>query len=367
MPLACTGFHHLPSARRSILHAILFGQEVDLYEGIDRILQHLSNIAECDDPSTHGYYCAPQGHVTARSTVKLRDLDQLHDPDYHPSPPQSSTDQGGEEAEEGLEDEVAVDLDEDEQEQVEESLAGNRLGVRGLVEAASQDDNDASSELTSALDRSFATSSSTEIPYKLFRLPDFRLSHAWLRSDDGEERIRYNTALVEVKLCTKQTVLESNNRDMSYMKLLNRAINDMAPQVIEAVQVAFAEKPDQQEIVAIPTVNAFCCFVYFARRTVPPLDPAMANQGKGFQDPRGLTGRKLYETYGKRVTNTVQIISGGGDFFDTTNVAQAGNNRQARGTRKKKVALGKTFVSHWNAFVEWTRNKNLFRHPDEED
>ena len=48
------------------------------------------------------------------------------------------------------------------------------------------DHDDAESE-TSAFERSFATVSSTEIPYKLSRLPDFRLSHAWLNPDNGEE------------------------------------------------------------------------------------------------------------------------------------------------------------------------------------
>ena len=83
-----------------------------------------------------------------------------------------------------------------------------------------------------------------EVAFKLSRLPDFRLSHAWLRSDDGEERIRYNTAVIEVKLRTKDTVMSSTK--ISYRMQINRAINDMAPQVIEAVQVAFAERPDQQ-------------------------------------------------------------------------------------------------------------------------
>ena len=191
------------------------------------------------------------------------------------------------------------------------------------------------------------------------RLPDFRLSHAWLRSDDGEERIRYNTAVIEVKLRTKDTVMSSTK--ISYRMQINRAINDMAPQVIEAVQVAFAERPDQQEIVAIPTVNAFCCFVYFARDTVPPLDPAMANQGKGFQGPPGMTGWKLYSTYGRRYTNAVQIMSQGGDFLDSTDVTQ--KNRKAKGVGKGGVIFGEAFVSHWNDFVKWTRNKDLFPDP----
>ena len=108
-----------------------------MYEGLDRILQHLSNIAESDDPETHGYYCAPQGHVTARSMVKLRDLDQLHDPDYCPSPPPSGADQQEEAAaDEDLEGGVVVDYGDEqfEEEQADEERVGILLGDIGFVE-----------------------------------------------------------------------------------------------------------------------------------------------------------------------------------------------------------------------------------------
>ena len=226
--------------------------------------------------------------------------------------------------------------------------------------AARQYADDTESE-TSAFERSFATASSTEIPYKLSRLPDFRLSHAWLNPDNGEELVRYNAAVVEVKLCTEEVI---RNGDISHHRLINRVIYGMAPQVIEAVQVAFAERPDQQEIVAIPTVNSFCCFVYFERGTVPPLDPAIANQGKGFQDPRGLTGWKLYKNYGKRLTDPLQIISGGGDFFDKKNVKASG---ELSGMGGKSLIFGKAFVSHWNHFVKWTRSRDRFPHPEDEE
>ncbi|KAI1787510.1 hypothetical protein LXA43DRAFT_1028996 [Ganoderma leucocontextum] len=366
MPLTRNNFAHLPSARRSILYAIRFGQELDLYEGLDRILQHISNVAERDDPETHAYYCAPQGHVTARGTVKLRDLDRLYDPDYRPSPQPSGTGEPREEvADEELETGVVADDDEDEQEERadEDRLAGGRLNNADYMEAPSQRIDHASSESTSAFERSFATCSSTEVPYKLSRLPDFRLSHAWLR-DDGEELVRYINALVEVKLRTENTITSS---DMSHKRLINLAIGDMAPQVIEAVQVAFAQRPDQKEIVAIPTVNSFCCFVYFARSTVPVLDPAMANQGEGFQDPAGVTGRKLYDKYGRYVTNSVQIISGGGDFFDTVVDVDKRNSGQVKGTGKGGVIFGDAFVTHWNEYIEWTRGNDIFPQPDEED
>ncbi len=193
------------------------------------------------------------------------------------------------------------------------------------------------------------------------RLPDFRLSHAWLRLDDGEELVRYNTAIVEVKLCTEKTVMKSK---LSYKQLINKAINNMAPQVIEAVQVAFAERPDQEEIVAIPTVNSFCRFVYFTRSTLLPLNLAMANQGRGFQDRDGTVGRKLYDTYGRRATQTVQMMSGGGVFFDAKKVRKYAG--KAKGIGKRKVVFGDAFVSHWNDFVKWTRRKDLFPHPDEQ-
>ncbi|KAI1787512.1 hypothetical protein LXA43DRAFT_1098233 [Ganoderma leucocontextum] len=283
MPLTPNNFDHLPSARRSILHAIRSGREVDLYEGLDRILQHLSNIAERDDPETRAYYCAPQGHVTARGTVKLRELDRLYDPDYHPSPPPSlavgTVEEREEATEEDLENGAVVDDDEDEEEEEVDEL-----------------DSAMNARLKNAdfLD---------EVDYKLSRLPDFRLSQAWLR-DDGEEAVRYNSAVVEVKLCFEELAMKSK---LSYRELVERAIDDMAPQVIEAVQVAFAEKPDQKEFVAIPTVNAFCRFVYFVRSTVPVLDPAMANQGKGFLDPLGVEGSKLYAK--KRISNRVKSTS----------------------------------------------------------
>ncbi len=70
------------------------------------------------------------------------------------------------------------------------------------------------------------------------RLPDFRLSHAWLRSDDGEELVRYNTAVIEVKLCTEKIIAKSH---FSYKRLITCVFDDMAPHVIEAGQVAFAE------------------------------------------------------------------------------------------------------------------------------
>ncbi|PIL34274.1 hypothetical protein GSI_03049 [Ganoderma sinense ZZ0214-1] len=152
---------------------------------------------------------------------------------------------------------------------------------------------------------------------------------------------------------------------ISHQRVINRVMNDMAPQVIEAVQVAFAERPDQKEIVAIPTVNSFCCFVYFSRGMVPPLDPAMANQGKGFQDPTGRTGRRLYDKYGKRYTQTIQIMYGGGDFFDKTDVK---TNRQASGAGERKILkFGDAFVVHWNNFIRWTRGRDLFPDPEDDE
>ena len=175
------------------------------------------------------------------------------------------------------------------------------------------------------------------------------------------ELVCYNAAVVEVKLCIKEVI---RNGDISHHRLINHVIYGMAPQVIEAVQVAFAERPDQQEIVAIPTVNSFCCLAYFERGTVPPLDPAIANQGKGFQDPRGLTGWKLCKNYGKRLTDPLQIISGGGDFFDKKNVKASGELSRMGG---KSLIFGKAFVSHWNHFVKWTRSRDRFPHPEDEE
>ncbi|TFY51771.1 hypothetical protein EVG20_g10845 [Dentipellis fragilis] len=362
MPLTRDAFAHLPSACRSILHAIRSGGEVDLYEGLDRILQHISNVAEDDDPEAHAYYCAPQGRVTATGTIKLRDKEQLHDADYRPSPlPEAG---------------VAVDNDEDEDEQEDVMAPGGGLNIAELAEGefpTNHELNDTLSDSPSALDTSMlsaSTSSSVEVEYKLFRLPDFRLSHAWLR-DDGEESRRYNSAVVEVKFCAETTIKSSH---ISYRQLINHAINKMAPQVIEAVQVAFAERSDQKEIVAIPMVNSFCCFVYFERTSVPALDPAVANQGKGFQCPFGLEGRGLYQKYARHKTELVQIISGGGFYFSgmddkkgtRKDKAKAKANAEVKGKGKRwTVQLGKSFVTHWNNYLEWTLKKELFPNPSE--
>ncbi|KAI0794556.1 hypothetical protein C8Q74DRAFT_1249439 [Fomes fomentarius] len=114
----------------------------------------------------------------------------------------------------------------------------------------------------------------------------------------------------------------------------------MLPQVIQAVQVVFANNLKMDEVVALLIVDEFCRFMYFRREHVVELDPI--SDGRVFKDPDNPqgTGNKFWQKLKKtsyRYTDMLQMVHG-----VRADVA---------------VRFGGTFVKEFTNLVNWAQGK----------
>lgn len=181
--------------------------------------------------------------------------------------------------------------------------------------------------------------SSAIINVKRKRVPDFRIAMSHLA--DGRDLIRYDIALVEAKICSKQEILGENGDTKDYASLMQDAARGMLPQVIECVQLAFASST-QNEIAVISVVNEYCQFLYFRRSKVPKTDITKLD-ARGYYD-----GKKRIDKIAYKTTPVHSIISG----------VQA----TIEETRKDsmKVEFTSEFCENWKYLLQWAQHEKRF-------
>lgn len=329
----------LRSVRRSLLHAVDTGREHDLYEGYVRLFGYPCDKANGDDPNLRAYYCCPQGIVTGEWTFKRRELDRLHDDDYREpgvDQQQAPREDPGHDGDEDGGDNVA-----DDGQIADVSLRPQSARLRGMflffilslmsmterpVLFTAMKTRDPpqpgpaesisavlpSSTVSSAIATS--TDSSLEVPVERIRIPDFRLVMAYL-DDDDSETVRYDIALVEVKICTRRDLDDAALRNLSYRDVIELALDNMFPQILQAVQISF-QGNTQDEICAISVVNDYCQFAHFRRQDLPKLNIVDLRK----PPPTKLSKKELTKL--KKLSHqrsaTIQIINGVQDTISRT-------------------------------------------------
>ncbi len=152
---------------------------------------------------------------------------------------------------------------------------------------------------------------------------------------------RHTIAIVQIKMAPplQDEAQDSARRtEDSVVSIAGSVADQMLPKAIQAVQVAFAQDPEIDEIVDILVVDEFCRFLYFRREDVLGLDPF---SGRRVAEDPPATGKKLWAKLKRipyRCSSMLQIV---------------------HGVRVNGVAaeFGGAFVGEFAEFVDWAKRR----------
>lgn len=157
--------------------------------------------------------------------------------------------------------------------------------------------------------------------------------------DEKDKEVgRHTIAIAEVKI-SRPTEDEGDDQRKGSTAVAAKVADEMLPQVIQAVQVVFANDLVIDEVVAMLIVDEFCRFMYFRREDVVELDPI--SDGRGFKDPEDhAAGKQLW----KKLRNFAHYYTG--------------MLQMVHGVRADvAVKFGGTFVREFTDLVNWAQGK----------
>ena len=178
------------------------------------------------------------------------------------------------------------------------------------------------------------------------------------------ETIRYILGTMEVKLLTKKD-MQTKFRNYTYESAVAHLIVRMLPQVFQAIQLAFHQQKDVNQLVGVAVVNEYCRFLYFSRDKMPEitLKDLMRRKARkprtNAADTDGEDPGAWINQYTVQRSAVIKIVGGMREYFATTDWAL--NFRDdTEGDVDTFASYTKLFEAQWKLFLKWTQQTTLF-------